>query len=125
MTIRRQAQTSFSDRIDTDMARFTYISARNELYARDYPTAKALFTQAHEYTLKTLDTRLRARCVRALGEIAVLQDDPVGAKCRFTEVKSLCDFMGISPDCLYIGWSYCHMKEEFRGWRLFREKNIL
>ncbi|KAH7917477.1 TPR-like protein, partial [Leucogyrophana mollusca] len=95
--------------------------ARNELFAGDYKKARELFAMAVDSCDETFDLELQPRSTRALGEIALLEGDIVGARKWFTNTKSLCDDTGIHPDCLYVGNPHTRLKEEHNGWKLFLE----
>ncbi|KAH7922636.1 TPR-like protein, partial [Leucogyrophana mollusca] len=100
-------------------------SARNELFAGDYEKAKELFLGMANLSDELSDFELQPRSTRALGEIALLEEDIAGARMWFTKTKSLCDDTGIHPDCLYVGNPHALLKEEHNGWRLFLEGRLL
>ncbi|KAH7918329.1 hypothetical protein BV22DRAFT_1200013 [Leucogyrophana mollusca] len=97
----------------------TYISARNELFAQDYQTARDLFLCALEYGEEQSIIWYQARSTRALGEIALLEKDITAAEVWFAKTQTLCDNMGIHPNFLYVEGGHCKLKESHRGWNLF------
>ncbi|KAH7919751.1 hypothetical protein BV22DRAFT_1040606 [Leucogyrophana mollusca] len=97
----------------------TYISARNELFAQDYPTARDLFSSAAEYSGEQSIMWYQARSTRALGEISLLENDIAGAEVWFSKTKTLCNSMGIRPEFLYVNAGHCKLKESHGGWNLF------
>ncbi|KAH7902897.1 hypothetical protein BJ138DRAFT_1200161 [Hygrophoropsis aurantiaca] len=108
--------------IETALA--TFYSARNELFAQDYQKARDLFSRALEYSEELSDMDFQVKCVRALGEIALLEKDFTGANIQFAKAKSLCDDMGIHPDFLYNGLEPSRLKASHEGWKLFLEGRL-
>ncbi|KAH7918925.1 TPR-like protein [Leucogyrophana mollusca] len=106
------------------MAMTNACSARNELFAEDYEKARELFLGVVDSCDETSDLDLQTRSSRALGEIALLEGDIVGARKWFTKTKSLCDEAGIHSDFLYVGNSHAQLKEEHNGWRSFLEGRV-
>ncbi|KAH7919784.1 hypothetical protein BV22DRAFT_1133576 [Leucogyrophana mollusca] len=102
----------------------TYISARNELFARDYQMARDLFSSALELSEEQSIMWYQAQSTRALGEISLLENDITGAEVWFVKTKTLCDNMGIHPDFLYVNKGYCKLKESHGGWNLFLEGRL-
>ncbi|KAH7908512.1 hypothetical protein BJ138DRAFT_1012630, partial [Hygrophoropsis aurantiaca] len=109
----------------TELAFATYYSARNELFAQDSRKARDLFSRALEYFDELSDTTSQVQCVRALGEIAFLEKDFIGANMQFSKAKSLCDKTGIHPDFLYNGPEPARLKASHEGWGLFLEDHLL
>ncbi|KAH7904255.1 hypothetical protein BJ138DRAFT_1106974 [Hygrophoropsis aurantiaca] len=107
-----------------ELAVATYYSARNELFAQDYRNARDLFSRALEYFDELSDMKYQVRCVRALGEIALLEKDFTGANMRFAKAKSLCDETGMHPDFLYNGLGFSELKTNHEGWKLFLEGHL-
>ncbi|KAH7918284.1 hypothetical protein BV22DRAFT_1186694 [Leucogyrophana mollusca] len=99
-------------------------SARNELFAGDYKTARELFLGVVDSGDEISDFELQIRSSRALGEIALLEGDIAGARKWFTKTKSLCDETGTHPDFLYFGNPQTQLKEEHNGWKLFLEGRL-
>ncbi|KAH7920120.1 TPR-like protein [Leucogyrophana mollusca] len=102
----------------------TYFSARNELFAQDYQTARELFSSAVEYCEEQSAMWFQARSTRALGEIYLLENDIAGAEVWFSKTVTLCDNMGIHPDFLYINAGHCKLRESHGGWNLFLEGRL-
>ncbi|KAH7917420.1 hypothetical protein BV22DRAFT_1135419 [Leucogyrophana mollusca] len=115
---------TFEGRSDVAIPVVTYISARNELFAQDFQTARDLFSSAAEYCHEQSIISCEARSVRALGEISFLEKDITGAEVWFTNAKTLCDHMGIHPDFLYIDAGHHMLKESHEGWNLFLEGRL-
>ncbi|KAH7907620.1 hypothetical protein BJ138DRAFT_460116 [Hygrophoropsis aurantiaca] len=109
----------------TEPALATYYSARNELFAQEYHKGRDLFSKALEYFAELSYMTLQVKCVRALGEIALLEKDFTGANLQFVKAKSLCDELGIHPDFLYNGLSPSKLKASHQGWKLFLEGHLL
>ncbi|KAH7908526.1 hypothetical protein BJ138DRAFT_345128, partial [Hygrophoropsis aurantiaca] len=109
----------------TELALATYYSARNELFAQDYQKARDVFSRALEYFDELSDTTSQVQCVRALGEIALLEKDFSGANMQFAKAKSLCDETGMHPDFLYNGLAPSRLKASHEGWKLFLEGHLL
>ena len=100
-----------------------YNAARNELFANQLSESQKLFSQANAMFEELGDIRCRARCERALGEIAFLQKDFQVADNRFKKVQSFCKDMGISAELLYICSSSFFLKDSFEGWKTYQEKH--
>ncbi|KAH7920115.1 hypothetical protein BV22DRAFT_1098718 [Leucogyrophana mollusca] len=115
---------TFGGQSDVAIPITTYSSARNELFARDYQTARDLFSSAVEYSHEQSIILFQAQSTRALGEISLLENDITGAEVWFAKTKILCDDMGIHPDFLYIRTGVCKLKESHRGWKLFLEGRL-
>ena len=101
-----------------------YTLARNELLAHEYSKAKELFLRAMDHFDVLSEVRFKARCARALGEIALLEKDIAGAKARFTEAQVLCNSMGIPQELLYICFNCYALKDTFEGWAMFQEGRL-
>ncbi|KAH7927082.1 hypothetical protein BV22DRAFT_1127665 [Leucogyrophana mollusca] len=115
---------TFGGRSDVATPIATYISARNELFAQDYQTAKNLFSRALEYSEEQSFILFQARSTRALGEISLLEKDITGVEVWFAKTVTLCDNMGIPPTFLYINGRHCKLKDSHRGWDLFLEGHL-
>ena len=107
---------------NTDLAICAYISARNELFANELLESQKQFSQANVIFEELGDIRFRARCERALGEIAFLRNDFREADNRFEKVQSLCKDMHIPAELLYICLSSFFLKDSFVGWKTYQEK---
>ncbi|KAF8345332.1 hypothetical protein F5887DRAFT_178642 [Amanita rubescens] len=108
-----------------NLAYCVYISARNELFANELLESRDRFSKANDMFKELGDIRFRARCERALGEIAFLENDSQEADDRFEKVQSLCEDMGISAELLYICFSSFFLKDSFEGWKTYQEKHTL
>ncbi|KAH7904341.1 hypothetical protein BJ138DRAFT_1166687 [Hygrophoropsis aurantiaca] len=108
----------------TELALATYYSARNELFAQDYQKARDLFSRALKYFDELSDMMFQVKCVRALGEIALLEKDFTGANMQFARAKYLRDETGIHPDFLYNGSVPSRLKASHGGWKLFLEGHL-
>ena len=97
-----------------------YISARNELFANELVESQQRFSKANAMFQELGDIRFRARCERALGEIAFLQKNSEEADNRFEKVQSLCEEMGISAELLYICSPSFFLKDSFEGWKTYQ-----
>ncbi|KAH7904007.1 hypothetical protein BJ138DRAFT_1187220 [Hygrophoropsis aurantiaca] len=107
-----------------ELALATYYSARNELFAQDYQKARDIFSRALEYSAELSDMLDQVKCVRALGEIALLEKDFTSANMQFAKAKSLCDETGMHPDFLYNGLDHSRLKASHEGWKLFLEGRL-
>ncbi|KAH7917698.1 hypothetical protein BV22DRAFT_1052256 [Leucogyrophana mollusca] len=114
----------FGGRSDVATPIATYISARNELFAGGYQTARDLFSSAVEYSHERSLISCQAQSTRALGEISLLENDIVGAEVWFSKTKTLCDDMGIHPNFLYVEGGHFRLKESHVGWKLFLEGHL-
>ncbi|KAH7918729.1 hypothetical protein BV22DRAFT_1134374 [Leucogyrophana mollusca] len=110
---------TFGGQSDIAIPVAAYISARNELFAQDYQTARDLFSRAMELSEEQSVMWFQARSTRALGEISLLEKDITGAEVWFAKTKTLCDNMGIHPDFLYVKGDHCRLRENHGGWNLF------
>ncbi|KAH7920118.1 hypothetical protein BV22DRAFT_1199141 [Leucogyrophana mollusca] len=115
---------TFGGRSDIAIPIATYISARNELFAQDYQTARSLFSSAVEYSEEQSIMWYQARSTRGLGEISLLEKDISDAEVWFAKTKTLCDNMGIHPDFLYLKKDCCKLKGSHGGWNLFLEGRL-
>ena len=99
---------------------FQYTAARLELLAINYPESKRLFVKAVSVFEAISDVRFKARSLRSLAEIALLEGNQEGAKELFWEVVSTCDFMGIHPQFLYLCFDAYKLDDsKFPGWKSF------
>ncbi|KAH7906080.1 hypothetical protein BJ138DRAFT_673348 [Hygrophoropsis aurantiaca] len=109
----------------TELAFATYYSARNELFAQEIQKARDLFSRALKSFDELSDMLDQVQCIRALGEITLLEKDFTGANMQFAKAKSLCDETGIHPDFLYNGPEHSRLKASHDGWKLFLEGHLL
>ncbi|KJA18152.1 hypothetical protein HYPSUDRAFT_70176 [Hypholoma sublateritium FD-334 SS-4] len=107
----------------TTESRLLYISARTELLAGNYAESRLLFLEA--IALSDDGVRLKARCLRALGEIALLQKDQLRANQYFAKTMSACNSMGlIHPRFLYsLSFAAKFDDAAFPGWKSFYESH--
>ncbi|KAH7920156.1 hypothetical protein BV22DRAFT_1133307 [Leucogyrophana mollusca] len=115
---------TFGGQSDIAIPIAAYISARNELFAQDYQTARDLFSRAMELSEEQSVMWFQARSARALGEISLLEKDITGAEVWFAKTKALCNNMGIHPDFLDARGGYCKLRESHGGWNLFLEGRL-
>jgi hypothetical protein len=99
----------------------TYNSAHIELTAGDYSRAESLFTATIEGCDMQSDLRVKAYCIRGLGEVACVHGDVALAARRFAEARALCTEMGVPPRKLYSFAPFDGLPERFEGWALFLE----
>lgn len=118
----RLASSGLQNIDSLDHGSFQYISARLELLATNYSESKRLFVKAISVFEAISDVRFKARCLRALGEIALLEGSQERAKELFSEVVSTCDFMGMHPQFLYLCFDMYKLDDsKFPGWKSFYE----
>jgi len=103
--------------------RLLYISARTELLAGNYAESRQLFLET--IALSDDGARFKARCLRALGEIALLQQDQHRANEYFAKVMAACAFMGVvHPRFLFATGSAIKLDDAaFPGWKSFYESH--
>lgn len=109
--------------IGTIDSRLLYISARTELLAGNYAESRLLFLEA--IALSDDGARLKARCLRALGEIALVQKDQHRANEYFAKTMAACNLMGlIHPRFLY-STSFAVKFDDvaFPGWKAYYESH--
>jgi tetratricopeptide (TPR) repeat protein len=99
----------------------TYSSAHIELVASEYGRAESLFTVAIEGCDTQGDLRVKAYCIRGLGEVACVHGNFALAGQRFAEARALCNEMGVPPQKLYSFAPFDGLPERFEGWVLFLE----
>jgi tetratricopeptide (TPR) repeat protein len=97
----------------------TYSSAHIELAAGEYAKAESLFAAAIEGCDMQGDLRVKAYCIRALGEVSYVHGDCLLAGQRFTETRALCTEMGVPPRKMYSFAPFDSLPERFEGWALF------
>ena len=88
------------------------------LFSRDLCNAKLLLRSILSDG-EAEDKRTMAFAHRALGEIAILEQDTHEAKTQFSLAKSVCDESGMSPRFMYTGYCVYHwhtLPEEYDGW---------
>ncbi len=108
-----------------EQATSVYLLGRIELLAGDLAKAKAVFRQANTLFDALSDVRFKARGFRAIGEIAVLEQDSKEAEASFGEAKSLCKYMGIRPEFLYVCVDTYALPDRFGGWKSFLDGQLL
>jgi len=97
----------------------TYSSAHIELAAGEYSEAESLFNAAIEGCDMQGNLRVKAYCIRGLGEIAHTRGDVAVARQCFAEVCDLCEEMGVPPGKMYSFAPFDELPERFDGWSLF------
>ena len=104
-------------------ARLLYMSARIEILAGNYETSRLLFLEA--IALSDDGARSKARCLRALGEIALLQKDRQRANEYFAKTMAACDLMGLIHPRLLYSTSFAAKLDDaaFPGWKSYYESH--
>ncbi len=108
-----------------DQAVSSYVLGRIELLAGDLVKAKTVFRRTITLFDALSDIRFKARGFRALGEIAVLEKDLKEAEASFGEAKSLCDYMGIRAEFLYVTLDNYALPDRFGSWKSFLDGQLL
>ncbi|KAG0692892.1 hypothetical protein DFH29DRAFT_451832 [Suillus ampliporus] len=99
----------------------SYGSARIELTAGEYHSAKSQFTATIESCNMQGDLFYKASSVRGLGECAFMQDNfALAAEC-FAKTRLLCSEMGVPSEHLYSCSPLGVLPDKFEGWALFLE----
>lgn len=99
-----------------------YVSARTELFAANYPESRRLFISVIGLSNGVYEVGFKARSLRALGEIALLEQAQDRAEEYFLEAATICKLMGIHPMCLCQGRTMYELDNAtYPGWKLFYE----
>ncbi|KAF9000328.1 hypothetical protein BDQ17DRAFT_1427324 [Cyathus striatus] len=101
-----------------------YISARNELHAGNSESAKLQYLKVERDCEEMSDIRFRARSLRALGEIALVQNDGARAKMYFQDTENLCNKMGIPTMRLYACHVCYRLNSNFKGWDMYQRREL-
>lgn len=94
-----------------------------ELANKDFDKAGIYFHEAIKSCLLLAELLYHARSHRALGEIAVIKEDIVGAKKHFEITIELCKAMGLPKEHLYFDYTCCLPSENLDGWKLYQQDN--
>ncbi|KAG6877290.1 hypothetical protein C0993_008790 [Termitomyces sp. T159_Od127] len=102
-----------------------YLGGMVELAHEDFDKAENYFCEAIEDCILFAEFLYHARSHRALGEIALVQEDIAGARKHFDATVELCKTMGLPKERLYFDYACCIPNESFDGWKLYQEGHIM